>query len=235
MLSKFLTGIALAAVLAVSIVPAASAQAADEEGTWEGLQKVKSKKMDKAYLLPGADFREYTKVMLDPAEVAFAKNWQRDVNRSKSPGSRVTDEHAAEIRQAMSEGIGEIFAKDLAKAGYAVVTAPGPDVLRITPVLVNVYINAPDTSMTSPGRSYTYTVEAGEATLGLELRDSETLQLLGRAVDRRRTGDTGRMMWTTSVSNRAEFERVFRRWSTILVDGLEALKEASPIQPKAGR
>lgn len=229
MIKTLLATLVAACMLAVAVVSPAHAA---EDTTWDGLQKVKSKKMDKAYLLPGADFREYTKVMLDPAEVAFAKNWQRDVNRSRSPGSRVSDEHAAEIRQAMSEGIGEIFAKDLAKAGYAIVMAPGPDVLRITPVLVNVYINAPDTSMTSPGRSYTYTVEAGEATLGIELRDSETQQLLGRAVDRRRIGDTGRMTWTTSVSNRAQFERAFKSWSSILVDGLEALKEASPIQPK---
>ncbi|MBS1201122.1 MAG: hypothetical protein H6R27_1800 [Proteobacteria bacterium] len=231
MLNKILSAITLAAVLAVAVGPLA-VQAADDAATWDGLQKVKSKKMDEAYLLPGADFREYSKVMLDPAEVAFAKNWQREVNRSKSAGARVTDEHAAEIRKAMSDGLGEIFAKDLGKAGYAIVAAPGPDVLRITPVLVNVYINAPDTGMSSPGRSYTYTVEAGEATLGLELRDSGTQQLLGRAVDRRRTGETGRMTWTTSVTNRAEFERVFKTWSSILVDGLGALKDASPIQPK---
>jgi uncharacterized protein YpmB len=64
MLNKILSGIVLAAVLAVTVAPV-PAQAADEEATWEGLQKVKSKRMDKAYLLPGADFREYTKVMLD--------------------------------------------------------------------------------------------------------------------------------------------------------------------------
>jgi hypothetical protein len=39
--------------------------------TWDGLVEVKPKRMDAAYLLPGADFRSYTKVMIDPSEVAF--------------------------------------------------------------------------------------------------------------------------------------------------------------------
>ena len=41
----------------------------------DGLVRVKSKRLDVVYLQPGADFRSYTKVMLDPTEVAFAKNW----------------------------------------------------------------------------------------------------------------------------------------------------------------
>ena len=46
---------------------------------------------------------------------------------------------------------------------------------------MDVYVTAPDTMQA--GRSYTFTVEAGEATLALEARDSETGQLLGRAID----------------------------------------------------
>jgi len=231
MFRKMLSALIATAFLLTVVAPL-PAQAADEESSWEGLQKVKSKRMDKAYLLPGADFRLYTKVMIDPIEVSFAKNWERDINRSRSPGYRVTPEHVAEIRATMAEGLAAVLTKNLSKAGYAVVSEPGPDVLRLSPVLVNVSINAPDTSMSSAGRSYNYVVEAGEATLALEARDSETNQLLGRATDRRRTGDMGRLTWATSASNRYEFERMFDTWGTILAGGLEALKESSPIQPK---
>lgn len=231
MFRKMLSAL-IPAVFLLTVIAPLPAQAADEESSWEGLQKVKSKRMDKAYLLPGADFRLYGKVMLDPIEVSFVRNWERDINRSKPLGSRVTPEHAAAIRSEMAEGLAEILAGELAKSGYEIVTAPGPDVLRLTPVLIDVAVNAPDTGMTSAGRSYTYTVEAGQATLGIELRDSETNQLLGRALDRRRTGETGGLTWTTAVSNRAEFSRIFRIWASILTDGLASLKEASPIQPK---
>jgi hypothetical protein len=228
MIRTLLASLAAVAVLATAV---ASPSYAAEDTTWDGLQKVKSKRMDQAYLLPGADFREYTRVMLDNVEVDFRKNWERDINRSRSPGARVTAEDADRIRQTMAQGLRERLAKDFAKAGYPIVTEPGPDVLRLTPVLVDVYVNAPDTTMQA-GRSRTYTVEAGEATLALEARDSETGQLLGRAVDRRGTGDAGRLTWTTEAYNRAEFDRLFDTWGTILTRGLEALKEASPIQPK---
>jgi hypothetical protein len=43
-----------------------------------------------------------------------------------------------------------------------------------------------------PGRSHTYSREAGEATLVLEVKDSLSGELLGRAVDERETSDMGR-------------------------------------------
>jgi hypothetical protein len=228
MFKKLIAGLAAIVVLATAAV--SPSLAADEVATWDGLQKVKSKKLDTAYLLPGADFRVYTKVMIDPLEVAFRKNWERDMNRaSRSARQRVSAEDADRIRREMGEAFHEILVEDFAKAGYEVVTTPGPDVLRLRPGLVDVWINAPDTMQ--PGRTYSYTVEAGEATLALEARDSETGQLLGRAVDKRRTGNTGTWTWTTSVTNRAEFTTMFRQWSRILANGFEALKEASPIEP----
>ena len=227
---KILCGAALAAVMVTAV--AAEEKSGPGEATWDGLQRVKSKKLDDAYLLAGADFRVYSKIVLDPVEVSFRKNWERDINRStRSASRRVTAEDADRARKAMSEGFYEILAKEFEKSGYQVVTAPGPDVLRLKPMLVDVYINAPDTM--EPGRSYTFTIEAGEATLALEVRDSETNQLLGRAVDSRGTGESNRMTWTTSVTNRMEFERLFRIWASNLAGGMAALKAASPIQAKA--
>jgi hypothetical protein len=40
-------------------------------------------------------------------------------------------------------------------------------------------------------------------------------------------------MWTTSVTNRAEFQRVFDKWASILADGMASLKEQSPIAVRA--
>jgi hypothetical protein len=142
----------------------------------------------------------------------------------------VSNEDAERIRKEMSEGFRETLLKSFQKAGYTVVTEPGPDVLRLTPVLMDVYVNAPDT-IQAP-RSYTFTLEAGEASMALEVRDSDTGQLLGRAVDKRRTGETGRLMWTTSITNRSEFQNVFDKWARILADGMGSLKEQSPIQPR---
>ena len=58
-----------------------TAIAEEAPASWDGLVEVKPKKMDLVYLLPGADFRPYTKVMVDPTEVAFRKDWLKDMNR----------------------------------------------------------------------------------------------------------------------------------------------------------
>ena len=88
----------------------------------------------------------------------------------------------------------------------------------------------------SDARVDAYTVRAGEATVALEVRDSETGMLLGRAVDRGSTLDLGgRLMVTDRVTNQADFELLLRGWSKTFVDGLAALKEASPLGASAGR
>ena len=207
--------------------------ASAKEDTWDGLTKVKTKTLDSAYLLQGADFRAYSKVIIDSPQVAFRKNWQRDQNRGvTSPSARITSSDMEKITEAMSEGFEQILAADFAKAGWEVVIEPGPDVLRLTPMLVNVDIAAPDKMTAS--RTTTYTVQAGEATVALEVRDAETNMLLGRAVDRRKTTDYGNtLMITNRVTNRAEFERMMKRWSEIFVGGLAGLKDASPVGVRA--
>src|SRR4029453_12422444 len=120
--------------------------------------------------------------MLDPTEVAFQKNWRRDYN-STAPGRRISDQ---ELQNAISKGVSsasDIFAEAWTKGGYQVVTAPGPDVLRVTTGVVNIDVNAPDRP--SAGRSYSFSSEAGSATLFVEARDSMTGAILGRAVDPR--------------------------------------------------
>src|SRR6478736_6971568 len=86
-------------------------EAAKAPTTWDGLVQVPSKRLDHVYLQPGADFRGYTKVMLDPAEVAFEKNWQRDYNRStRSLSSKVSEGDVQEAIRKGIEGANDIFA-----------------------------------------------------------------------------------------------------------------------------
>jgi len=220
----------LAAIFAAAGLALSAPATAATPGPWESLVQVKSKRADAVYLLPGADFHPYTKVMLDPTEVAFKKGWQREYNSStRGLGTRITDEDlitgAAEVRQ----GFQRIFAQTFSEAGYEVVGQPGPDVLRIRTAVVNVAVSAPD--LQSAGRSSVFSVDAGEATLIVEARDSTTGALLGGAADRRAIGDTSggfSAMRRTSVSNKADFEIMFKRWSKGAVNGLAALKASSP-------
>ena len=216
------------AALAGAMLVAGAPLGAQASNTWDGLVRVKSKAMDQVYLQSGADFRGYTKVLIDPTEVAFEKNWRRDYNRSASAGARISDQ---ELQNTISKAVtaaADIFASAWAKGGYTVVNSPGPDVLRVKTGIINVRVDAPD-KLTS-ARSRSYSREAGSATLFLEARDSTTGALLGRAIDQRVVGDN-MTAWRTSASNRADFRNVVINWANASVRGMSELKARSPINP----
>lgn len=215
-------------VAAAMLLPAASSAASGSPpAEWDGLVKVKAKRADAAYLLPGADFRNFTKVAIDPVEVAVDDKWAKDYNRSTGSTRRISDEDIRKLMAGVGEGFSSALGKSLTKAGYTIAGAPGPDVLRVRSAVVNVRVVAPD--LPTAGRSKSYSREAGSATLVLELRDGVTNALLGRAVDSRTIGDVGFAQTRNSVSNRADFEMEFRNWADGLVKGLAELKAKSPL------
>jgi hypothetical protein len=216
----------LAAPIAALLVLAAPAALAAAPDTWDGLTKVASKKFDAVYLLPGADFRTYHKIMLDPTEVAFEKNWLRDYNSQVDFSRRMSDAEAQEMLGEVRQGFEEIFRKTFADAGLQIVEAPGPDVMRVRTGVLNLRVVAPD--LMTAGRSTTFSREAGRATVVIEARDSLSGALLGRAVDTRIVGD-GAPYRRNSVTNRSDFERLFNQWAKISVDGIAELKARSPI------
>lgn len=208
---------------AVSLTLAVPTQSATPPENWDGLVKVKAKKLQLVYLQPGADFRVYTKVLLDPTQVSFRKNWQRDHSDIEN---RVDDSDVRRILDDAQRGFQKMFVEAYTKAGYQVVTAPGPDVLRLTTAVVNLDVTSPDTQ--APGRIYTFSQDAGEATLVLEAHDSVSGALLGRGVDRQ-TLDNLNTYIRNSVTNGSDFEQAFARWAKASADGLNELKEISPV------
>ncbi|HEY5724198.1 MAG TPA: DUF3313 family protein [Allosphingosinicella sp.] len=216
-----------ALIAAIALTVSAAGVAKGPPASWDGLLRVKSKHLENVYLLPNADFRTYTKVILDPSEVAFEKNWQRDYNSSTvGLGGRMSDRDARAILDEAQKRFDRIFAPAFEKAGYQVVTEPGEDVLRVSMALINFQVQAPD--QMSAGRSRTFSREAGQATLVLEARDSLSGQVLGRAVDAQWAGDTGPLM-RNRVTNIADFERLFSEWAKRASAGIDLLKSHSPI------
>lgn len=195
--------------------------------TWDGLVEVKSKRLDAAFVAPGADFRPYSRLMVDPTQTAFHKDWMRNMNDRRDISRMVDSGQAQEILEAARTNFADVFQESFTKAGYTIVDRPGPDVLRVTPGVANLYVNAPD--VMSAGRSRSYTANAGEATMVLELRDSQTSALLGRVVDRRETRDSVGLAQANSVTNVADFRVLFKSWAGICVKGLDTLKSLSPL------
>jgi hypothetical protein len=222
---RHFTAFALAGFAAASLVR--PALAAKPPAEWDGLVKVKAKKFELVYLRPGADFRGYKRVMLDPTEIAFEKNWKRNYNSDQLGSSmQVSDKDIERMAEEGRKGAGEILSKAYVAGGYPVVTEPAADVLRVRTALVDITVSAPDVD--SPMNVRTYTRDAGGATLVIEARDSMTGALMGRAVDSR-TVDDFTMEWRNRVSNRADFARQVETWAKNSVKGLDELKTLSPI------
>jgi hypothetical protein len=201
--------------------------AAEPPTTWDDLKLVKSSRSARLYLLPGANFQPYSKVMLDKTEVAFRKNWARDYNQSTgSISQRVGDDDINRAIGLVSSNFGDIFAEEYQKAGYQIVQTPGPDVLRVRTGVIDLTVSSPD--IRSSGRTYSASWEAGEATLVVEARDSQSGALLGRALDRRVAGDTQPYL-RNSTTNKANFKSLFRKWAKASIEGLNRLKGGTPV------
>ena len=223
-------------ILAAAMLVAASpllAQSQATETNWDGLVRVRSDKIELVYLAPEADFRPYTKVMLDPSEMAMEKNWLRDQRRdSISLGGQVSERDVVRALDRGKEQFDEYFAEAYTRAGFTVATEPAADVLRVSAGVFDIDVVAPDVA--SAARSRTYSEEAGAGTLVIEVRDSVTNALLGRAVERRIAGDNGPWI-RNAATNRNDFDQLFRRWAEASANGLTELKALSPVDVNGGR
>lgn len=224
---KAIWGVTTALLVGVS---GCASKPAIPDVTEDGLTRVDIRGVDAAYRRPGVDLHKYRKIMLDPVQVAFDPDWDPKRTGSNLP---LPAEDRERIRRELAELFMQVFSEELTKDGGApLVTSAGPDVLRLSTGLADVYVNAPDTM--EAGRSRTYVMSAGHATLVAEVRDSESGAILGRLFDQREAGNTGVLQWSGSVQNSAEARRVFTRWAQLLRQRFDAVRNAPVPAPKPG-
>ncbi len=221
--------IALIAVLSALVGTFSIAQAADDDWppkvTSDGLNLVEGTKAAAVWVLDGADFSEYNRVMIVDVGVGFKKNWRRDYNRDeRSLSRRVSQSDADKIKQRVADEFKTVFTNELTKAGYEVsnynLDLAGHDILVLRPAIMDLDVTAPDTGSAFTGR--TFTASAGAMTLYLEFYDSVTSALLGRVVDRK--ADRG-STWSMSnrVTNKADADRIFRKWAGLLIAKMDTV------------
>jgi hypothetical protein len=207
-----------AAALILTVAFPFIAAADPSSSPFPGLELVDSKNVDRLYRRPDVDVSVYGKILIGAPMVEFSKNW----NPRNYGTYGLSAAQLKKIRVDLADLAKDTFAKVLGEGGYEVVTEAGDGVLEITPHIVNLYINAPDT-MTA-GRSQTYAMDAGSMTLVLQVSDSVTATLLAVVYDQKRGSGTGRMQWATSVSNRAAASRILTGWAEQLKRELDAAR-----------
>ncbi|MBL8197645.1 MAG: DUF3313 family protein [Chromatiales bacterium] len=176
------------------------------------------------YVRPGVDFSGYQRFAILECPVAFSKDWERE---RKSGAARVSQKDMDEMKADLSAEFLKIFTDELQnKGGYQIVTTGAEDVLILRPAIIDLEVSVPDSM--SAGRSYTLSESAGGMTLYLEIFDSVTGQILARAIDRQEDRGTGRIQWQNSVTNKAEADRMLRRWASALRERLDEVNGKAP-------
>ena len=212
-----LTGLIAAATILVA--PLTLHAQEDEEKSWDGLVTIEDSNVYSASINPDADFSVFRRVSILEPFVAFRSNWERDQNRSRTRNVRASD--VERIKSDVADLLMDVFTEQLEAAGYEVVNFADEDVLVLRPAIIDLDVTAPDTRRA--GRSRTYVANSGAATLFIELFDSLSGDLLGRAVDRRTAGRNSTFaIQANRVTNRADARREFRVWADTLIEFLDA-------------
>jgi len=212
--------ICLAAILA-GILGLQTAQAAEASQQFENLVPVGDPQVAVAYIDPNADFSVFKRAMILDTFVSFRSGWERDQRRG-TRGTRISSRDMERIKSRVSELFNSVFIEVLeADDGFEVVGEADYDVLLIRAAIIDLDVTVPDTM--SAGRSRTYSANSGAATLFIELYDSVSGQIIGRAFDRQAARNASSMMrWTTRTSNTADARRVFRGWANTLREFLDS-------------
>ncbi len=182
----------------------------------DGLQLQKSTRSTVAYKKENVDFASYNAVQILPSKVAFKKDWQHNYNRNNiSLSSRVTDADVLRIKTDVTNLFDEVFKEEFGKdASFPIVDTVSSNTLVIRPAIINLDVAAPD--LRSAANVRTYTDDAGQATLFLELYDGVSGEILARIINTSVAGDNSHYEWANRVTNRADAKRMIRKWAKAL-------------------
>lgn len=201
--------------LLMGSVAVQTAQAEEIASPFDNLVAVDGAQVAAAFIDPNADFSVFERAMILDTFVSFRSGWERDQRRG-TRSMRISSNDMERIKSRVSELFNSVLIESLeADDGFEIVSEPDYDVLLVRAAIIDLDVTAPDTS--SAGRSRTYTANSGAATLYIELYDSVSGQIIGRAIDRQAARNPGNMMrWSNRASNTADARRVFRGWADTL-------------------
>jgi hypothetical protein len=91
----------------------------DQAATEEGLVRVETKAVDAVYKRPEATLTAYSKLLLHPVEVQFAKNW--DPASQGSALYKMNEPDREKIKTELAAVFAEVFKRDLEEGGYPLV------------------------------------------------------------------------------------------------------------------
>lgn len=210
----------LAGFAAISLSVFACAQLPPQEDTSaninaEGLAPVAARRLDTAFVRPGVDFGAYQRLQPGNLELAY-----RTPDRSKQQFA-LNEEQKARFRQLLIDAFRNEFA---ANSDLEMVDARGPDVLTLNARVQDITARIPPTGG-GAGRAAILLNALGEATLVLELRDSQSNEILARGIDTRATEGAAILQKDGPLTKWSEAEELCERWAKATRRALDALTQ----------
>ena len=191
----------------------------------DGLAPMQASRLDEFSVRPNTDLTSYRKVVVEPAQVEFKKGWLKDINRTRDLSRWLLPQDQQDIADNTAANLHAVIVDAFKARGYEVVTKPGPGVLRVSPRVTDLYVNAPDIAAAAPARLFN--IDAGEATLILEVRDSANGTLLARVVDRGTARELStRINPAFAVTNQFWFDALFRQWTAAWIGEFDGTRVA---------
>src|SRR5215469_3329278 len=213
----FVGGLVMACVTGVLATPGFLRAAAAAQPEWDGLQLRDSRLVDRLWVRPEASLAGYKRVRIARLQVSFDRNWRPNAGRTGL--NRLTTSDFDRIKNTLADEFAKTFSSELSRGGYQVTEEAGEDVLDVQPFIIDLVITAPNTR--SAGSTWTYTANAGRMTLVAELRDSETGQIIARAIDAQRARGSGPFQITNNVTNMAAARQILSQWARALRQALD--------------
>jgi len=202
--------------MALALIPFIWGAAGAQVGStnYEGLTEVRVQTLDHAQLRTSVVFSVYTGVMLDDIELAF-----RTPDRSAQEFS-LSDEQKDSLHAALTSAFMSEFVR---MQNLELVDAPGRDVLRLSVRVQDITAAISTGSGSNRGRAAMALQAVGEVTLVLELFDSQTGEILARAVDTRVVEGAAIAQDGVVISKWDGIERLCARWASTARMRLESL------------
>jgi Protein of unknown function (DUF3313) len=157
--------------------------------------------IERAYVSPTAEFRNYKKLMTRPLEVYYPDN-------VPPPSQEELDRLRGIFRTAFLNAVGQ---------DYEIVTTAGPDVMLVSGQIVDLKVLGANGTYVASGR-LSDVVAKGQLTLLLEFRDSVTDRVLGRAGEASQGSATAS---TDEAASWAQVETAAARWAQLFKNFLD--------------
>ena len=194
--------------------------APNAEVTVDGLYRMDNTVMALAYAKPDLDLSPYTAFILEPVEVAYQKDPLGRRRSSPNENFALSESQMADLKRMFQEEVQEALTDG---DGYRLVRDPAPNVAIISPYLIDLVVRVPTDR--PGGRTDMYADSYGEVTMVVELRDSESNEILVRVGDRQDpTRSTYELAEVSTTFIRSDVTRLFRHWATTMRERLDQIR-----------